>query len=225
MKKVWYSFSVLTSLVILLSIFSPILASAATSNEIDYYADPRENPNLIEGIDYDIETITIDNVYEINSNEVLNNEESFSEPQSRMVVMPGPLWKTTDVTYVGEVVGKTSVWDTSGKPGITIGTTFNKSVTATVSETYGASYSALSANLNFTIGVNYGVSSSGSYTVPSKYNGKNVSQVTLKAYPKYKKYSMKVHKRNDIYFRYDYKGISYAQKPTGINFDYIFYYK
>lgn len=213
-EKTWYTLFTLALLC-----FLPSLASANSFENVD----SRQNPSLIQGVDYDVETISINDVYEIDS--ITNHGENDLQIEPRMVLMPGPLWKTTNVQYVGTVIGKESIWDTEGKPGMTIGTTYSKSITATVSNTFGASYSALSANLNFTIGKNYGVSSTGSYQVPAKYNGKKVSKVVLKAYPKYEKYSMQVHKRNDIYFRYDYKGTAYAQKPSGISFDYIFYYQ
>lgn len=231
MKKI----SLITKLFCMSFLLGIILISTATnsakaaSNEIDYSTDPRENPNLVEGVDYDIETIEFDNITELPSNEI-TKEVDIKNPQEHtvspaMVLMPGPLWDTRNITYIGTTIGSTSVWDTEGKPGMTISTAFNKSVTSTVSATFGASYSDLSANLSFTIGKSYGVTSTGSYVVPKTYNGKTVSKVVLKAYPKYKKYSMEVYKRNDIYFRYDYKGTANAYYPTGISFDYIHYYK
>ncbi|NRG48453.1 hypothetical protein HRF87_27605, partial [Bacillus sp. CRN 9] len=218
MKKL--SFIFFTSLLVLSSLLFTSSASASSS-EIDYDADPRDNPNLIEGVDYDIETIEVDFAEEIDG-EPATEDSEFVEINPFMVVMPGPLWKTTDIKNLGTVKGG-KIWDTDGKPGMTLSTTFTKNVTATVSTTYGATASALSQNLSFTIGKSYGVSSSGSYKVPTKHNGKNVKSVTLRAYSKQQKYSMKVHKRNDILYRYDYKGTTNAFKPVGVIFDYIHY--
>lgn len=190
--------------------------------EGDFINNPEDDSNLVEGIDYDIENKTI-YFDDVEDSQVVPNEDNAITPF--MILMPGPLHKTTDVKYVGETIGTSTLWKTSGKPGMNIGLNFTKGTNATVSVTYGASYSNLSANLNFTIGKSYSVSSTGTYKVPKTYNGKAVSRAEVTGHPIYKKYSMKVHKRNDIYFRYDYKGVAYAYKPIGIDMKYKHYYK
>ncbi|TDL79258.1 hypothetical protein E2R53_13850 [Peribacillus frigoritolerans] len=236
-------------------IFTPANVSFADEREIDedlieigeFVDNPVDDSNLIEGIDYDIETTTIyfDDIDDNNTQSTIDYLNSLRDTPTTpvkpiltvtdqtndnlitpsMVVMPGPKHKTTDVKYIKETVGTKTLWKTSGQPGITIGLNFTKMTTATVSKTYGASFSDLSANINFTIGKTYSVSSTGTYTVPKTHKGKAVSKAEVTGHPIYKKYTMKVHEKNNILYRYDYKGIAYAYKPIGIDIQYKHYYK
>ncbi|WP_285765693.1 hypothetical protein [Peribacillus sp. SI8-4] len=241
--KKLHSFLALFSVFIVFT-FTPVNVSFAEESSIDkdlieigdFVDDTEDNSHLVEGVDYDIETETIyfddivdydlrSNIVYTNNNENLQDSTNQNRVVGRALVMPGPLYKTTDNKFISETVGTKTLWKTSGQPGINIGLGFSKSTTATVSQTYGASYSNLSANLNFTIGKSYSVSSTGSYLVPKKHNGKAVSKAEVSGHPIYRKYSMKVSKRNDIYFRYDYKGVAYAYKPIGVDVKYKHYYK
>lgn len=199
------------------------------SDSIDMKEEASE---LVEGIDYDIEEATV--YSEDNSNSENSESESSIPLQSSdnnnritplMVLMPGPEYKFANVKYIKETIGKSILWKTSGVPGVTIGLNFTKSRSASVSTTYGASYHDISQSLSFTVGKSYSVSSSGSYKVPKSRGGKKIKRTEVTGQPIYKKYSMKVSKRNDILYRYDYKGILYAYKPIGVHIKYKHYYK
>lgn len=200
--------------------------------EVDSIGVNEDTSELVEGIDYDIEEAT---VYSEESSDLENsNFESSAPLQSSsnndritpsMVLMPGPEYKFSGVKYIKETIGKSILWKTSGVPGVTIGLDFTKSRNASVSTTYGASYHDISQSLSFTIGKSYSVSSSGSYKVPKSRGGKAIKRTEVTGQPIYKKYSVKVSKRNDILFRYDYKGLLYAYKPIGVHIKYKHYYK
>ncbi|MFC0561556.1 hypothetical protein [Halalkalibacter alkalisediminis] len=228
MKKIF-------SLTLVIALFVGSFASVSKASEINYQEslieegefteDFYSDDNLIEGVDYDIVSEYIP-LIDTNEDKVIDiTQDSSSEITPFHVVMPGPLWKTTDVKYVKEVTGTATLWKTSGEPGINIGLNYTRGTNATISQTYGASHSALSANLSFTIGKSYSVSSTGDYKVPSTHNGKKVAKAEVSGHPIYKQYSLKIHKRNDIYYRYDYKGSAYAYKPIGIHIKKKIYYK
>ena len=65
-----------------------------------------------------------------------------------------------------------------------------KSVSSTVSGTYGASYSGISAAVGWNVTASTSVAIKGEYDVPYKVGKKKVKRVYLDAYPKFKTKNM-----------------------------------
>lgn len=229
-------------------IFPALIASSLMTSNVSYadesISDPhlieegtfiegtKDDSGLVEGVDYDIETINIymddleEDIYTTPGNfgplQLNTNNNSVG---TMAVVMPGPEIKTQNFKAHGTSIGTKTLWTTSGQPGMDIGLSYSEQVTATVSNNYGASNSALSREVGFTIGKSYTVTSSGSYKIPKTHNGKTVIRAEVTGHPLYNKYSMRLFVKNNIYFRYDDKGTVYSYKPIGIHVKYKHYYK
>lgn len=125
------------------------------------------------------------------------------------------------VTYViknkrntGETLGNILFTSDEGEPGINVGISRSKSISATCSIGITAIKSAVSKALGFNVSASYSVSASNSWTVPSVYNGKKVKYGYIVAKPVYDNYSFSVYIRS-IHTKETFLQNGTAKKPRG----------
>ena len=82
--------------------------------------------------------------------------------------------------------GTTVLAKAEGEPGITVSISQTKTVSTTLSATFGMEKSAISAKVGWNVSGSKSITISGSYTVPYTYNGKSVKSATLCAKAIYK---------------------------------------
>ncbi|MEH7452849.1 hypothetical protein [Gottfriedia acidiceleris] len=111
------------------------------------------------------------------------------------------------------------------EPGVTIGISQTKSVATTISSSYGASNSALTASLGWDVTKSESVSISGSVTVPNTVNGKKVAKLALKAYPVFKTKKYDVLKMPWYSIYWSLEGTGTAKKAYGVEYKKTYTYK
>lgn len=114
----------------------------------------------------------------------------------------------------GSVINKVA-----GNPGTTIGLSYSKSVSATLSGSGGVSTPVIDVTVGFRTSKSYSVSYTGSYKVESKANGKNVKIVTMSAKPIYQNHRFQTKTKAGI------SGMLIAKKPIGIYYSKSYTYK
>lgn len=128
------------------------------------------------------------------------------------IISPRSPYTLKNRRYTGQVRGSNKIAEASGSPGITL--TIEKTVG--VSNTYSCASGVDTGTINACVGFNVtsseSISVSGSYTVPSRLNGRNVSVGHLIAYPLYDCYSF------DVYMSSYYLSSGTAKHAVGCTF-------
>lgn len=140
-----------------------------------------------DGIDADEEIISVEYVEYDTFAEDKIPFESQIEPKSLVK------YRVKNVKNTGETLGKILYTSDEGAPGITIGISREKSISASCSIELTAVKKAVGAALGFNVSASYSISASSSWTVPKKYKGKKVKYGYIIAKPVYNNYSFSVY--------------------------------
>lgn len=112
----------------------------------------------------------------------------------------------------------------TGGPGVTLSISKTKSVSTTVSGTFGASNSAISSAVGWSVTGSTSISIQGSDTVPKKHSGKKVKKMTLHAKTVYKVKKYDVYKIIPGYID-SKQGTGTTKKAKGCTFTRTYTYK
>lgn len=128
------------------------------------------------------------------------------------IISPRSPYTLKNKRYTGRTRGSNKLAEASGGPGITL--TIQKTVGAsnTHSCASGVDAGTINACVGFNVTASESISVSGSYTVPSQLNGRNVSMGYLIAYPLYDCYSF------DVYMSSYYLSSGTAKQAVGCTF-------
>lgn len=202
MKKV---LSVLCIAVMSLNIIMPTTAVLAKEHSIKAeITNPNDNLMVTE----DDKGITV-----IDRN-LLNSKFSIEDLDEDEIISRMASYKVSNVKYLGEYIDYGTVYQTlSGESGITLNLGLQKSISASVTNTFGVSNSDISSSVGFNVSKSYSVSYGGSYTVPS-----NVNRAVLKAHPLYEKYEYGIYLRGKMGLPDTRMKTGYALKPIGIHY-------
>lgn len=194
---------------------SPAYASNVQSEEYDLPTYQTEN--LQKGVDYDIgEGFT---VYFDNS--ALNVSPDTPVPyHTQKWVVKNHLNEGTWVDYDSRLDKVLS-----GAPGVTLNKTYSKSWSATTNVGVGMTKSEISAQVGFSITGSLTASSGGSFTVPQRHDGKQVKRVELISYKVWERHTFDVYLDSTHFKEPVYYGNYYSDKPAGIHFEPVYYYK
>lgn len=202
MKKV---LSILCIAVMSLNLVMPTTAVSAKEHSIK---TEMTNPNDNLMVTEDDKGITI-----IDRN-LLNSKFSIEDLDDNEIVSKMASYKVKNIQNLGEYIDYSTVYQTlSGASGITLNLGLQKSISASVTSTFGVSKSDISSSVGFNVSKSYSVSYGGSYTVPS-----NVSRAVLKAHPLYEKYEYGIYLRGKMGLPDTRMETGYALKPIGIHY-------
>ena len=133
-------------------------------------------------------------------------------------------YQVKNVVSKGDVTGTSDLAIAVGEPGITVSIEKTKSVSTTLSATFGATHSAISAAVGWDVTGSESVSIKGSAKVPSKHNDKIVKTMTLHAKPVYKVKEFDVYRYVPGYVN-DKVGTGKTKKARGVSFTKTYVYK
>lgn len=193
---------IVISLIILSNVFIPINASNNTDPDHDGIPGVR-------GVNYDVVTVFVEN----------NN---FENRFNKIEITPNALlgYSVGNVQYVG-ICGPYSSppgGEAIGVPGVTLTLSTSVTLSASVSTSFGIGVNDVSAAVGVQIQASYTLQISGSFTVPSKYNGRTVKSVKFSGHPYSKLYSY------DFLYLGLKTGSGAAEIPWGISYNYIYFY-
>lgn len=126
-----------------------------------------------------------------------------------------------NATSLSQSTGTNTIGSVTGNAvGQTIQISTSKKVSASVSATFGASKSDITAQVGFNVANEYTLQLSSSYTIPRTANGKNVKTATINAYPKYNRTQYQVWKvyPNLPSSQDELAGTGIAYKPVGVTY-------
>ena len=203
------------TLVCMLALVLPSYAAGLQTEEYDL---PRyKTEKLQSGVDYDIGegfTIYLDN-------SALNVSPNSATPfHTQKWVVENHVNEGTWVDYDSQLDKVLS-----GAPGVTLNKTYSRSWSATTNLTAGIKKSEVSAQIGFSITGSFSASSGGSFTVPQTHNGKQVERVELISYKVWERHTFDVYLDSTHFDNPVYYGNFYSDKPAGIHFEPVYYYK
>lgn len=129
------------------------------------------------------------------------------------------------VRKISDYTGKNRIASSDGTPGITIKISKSRTISRSISGTFGAPRWVISAAIGWNVSASDTIAVEGSYKVPKKIGKKYVKKAILNAYTKY------ARKRYDVYYGYPNtrfakkKGTGTAYKPIGVTFKKKIIYK
>ncbi|MCI7144914.1 MAG: hypothetical protein MR991_00430 [Clostridiales bacterium] len=159
------------------------------------------------------------------SGEAEENVEMYLYGNDKMSVQGNIIYKITSIKKLSNVYGANYL-NVSGAPGINIG--LSDARTKSYSITFGATYGCPSPNIANAV---WGTSSAktltyyGTWTVPSKHNGKSVKRGHLHMRPEYSKRQYTVYSRVSGYTDWEKKGTSTTKRAYGVDIYKTFTYK
>ena len=156
----------------------------------------------------------------------LNKEDPVaSNPPQLKSLGPIKRYYVKNVRKGSDYIGKSRIASASGAPGVRLSIKTKKDVSTTISATFGASYTAISAAVGWNVTKTERISVTGSAKVPYKVGKKKVKRGVLSAYPMYKT------KKYDVYYGIQNtkkdrkKGTGVTMKPIGTHFKMSYTYK
>ncbi len=233
MKKFLYIFSVL---LLAFSIIKPVFANEENFSKDLIISDYTEEENVLvlddsmtnseqkTIIDEYLANPELESLIVVNASELLE-EHVHSEdinPRARLGVN---MYKVNNIRNGSYVTGTSAIAIAIGEPGVTIGISQTKKVATTISSSFGASNSALTASLGWDVTKSESVSISGSVKVPNTVNGKKVAKLAFEAYPVYKTKKFDVHKMPWYSIYWNLEGTGTAKKAYGVEYKKTYTYK
>ena len=134
-------------------------------------------------------------------------------------LVPYASYSISSLKYQGRLTGSTVLGVASGQPGMTLTISQTKSVANTYSCSASVPVGIISASVGFNVTSSESIQISGSDTVPSKVGAREVSRMTLTAYPLYDYYTYDVY-QNGTYFT-----SGRASHAVGVTFRRTYEYK
>lgn len=150
--------------------------------------------------------------------ETLSQVNLEQEQSTKKSVGPVRTYYVKNVRKGSDYIGNYRLASADGPPRVTLSISETKSVSTTVSGTFGASNSTISAAVGWSVTGSSSVTVSGSYKVPTKIGNKYVKRGYLDAYPKFKT------KLYDVYYGIQgtssevKKGTGTTRKAIGVSF-------
>jgi hypothetical protein len=141
-----------------------------------------------------------------------NDENVLSAPENPRPLSLLGMPYVKNVKSISNTVGTVVIAVAQGQSGITLSINQTKSVASTISATFGAAVSVISASIGWSATGSTSISVIGSWTVPAKNNGKAVKMGYLRARSVYKR------KTYDVYVYNTKKGTGTAVKAIGVEF-------
>ncbi|MFD4707046.1 hypothetical protein ACFWM3_19570 [Gottfriedia sp. NPDC058432] len=226
MIKILYIFSLL---LLAFSIIKPVFANEDTLSKnliINEYIeegneliidDSMTNSEQKTIIDEYLANPELESLIVLNASELLDDSVPYEyiNPKARLGVN---MYKVNNIRNGSDVTGSSAIATAIGEPGVTIGISQTKSVATTISSSYGASNSALTASIGWDVTKSTSVLISGSVKVPNTVNGKKVAKLALKAYPVYKTKKFDFHKMPWYSIYWDLEGTGTAKKANGVEY-------
>lgn len=134
-------------------------------------------------------------------------------------------YRVRNVKAASDKTDSGAIATVSGGPGLQLSISQTKSVSTSLSGTFGASKGAISAEVGWNVTGSTSISISGSYKVPSTVNGKKVKSCKLNAHVVRKRKSFVVDKMAWNSTKWETQGTGYVSKAYGISFKKVFTYK
>ncbi|MDR3224724.1 MAG: hypothetical protein LBT52_00300 [Clostridiales Family XIII bacterium] len=128
-------------------------------------------------------------------------------------------WRVKNVKTLSYGLSSNPIAITSGQPDITIGTAKTSSIPSSYAASFGVAASVVSASVGFRVTGSTSMTYSGTWTIPSKHNGKSVKKGYLEARTIY------LRKSYDIYRLSTRQGTGTAKKAKGVDFSKSYTYK
>lgn len=233
MKKFLYIFSVL---LLAINIIKPVFANEENFSKDLIISDYTEEENVLviddsmtnseqkAIIDEFLANPELESLIVLNASELLEDHVPYDDikPKARLGVN---MYKVNNIRNGNDVIGSSAIVTAIGEPGVTIGISQTKSVATTISSSYGASNSALTASLGWDVTKSESVSISGSVTVPNTVNGKKAAKLALKAYPVFKTKKYDVLKMPWYSIYWSLEGTGTAKKAYGVEYKKTYTYK
>lgn len=138
-------------------------------------------------------------------------------PDQGAISPRNPNFYAKNVRYAGTSTGSRVLAKASGRPGMTISISKTVSVSNSYSCAAAVSTESLSSTLGFSVTGTESISVTGSDKVPQTHNSKNVSSMTLIAYPLFDNYSYEVHIRSSA-VQNTLVGRGTASRAVGVDF-------
>lgn len=146
------------------------------------------------------------------------NKSSKIEPRTHIT------YKVTQTGITSEI-GDYTGQSVSGAPGVTISLSQMKSVSLSASSNVAWDVRQIAqATLGFNFSASTTLQHSGTYSVPTYYNGKKVKRAEIKAYALYDKYTFKVTWTSARVKTPQFYGNYWAKKPSGYHYKVVYYY-
>ncbi|PGM58276.1 hypothetical protein CN946_05900 [Bacillus sp. AFS053548] len=159
MKKYFYSFLVL---LLAFSFVKPVFANEESLNNCDIFKNYNEEEYLLVVddsmtnseqkaiIDEFLANPELESLIFLNASELLEDHVPYDDikPKARLGVN---MYKVNNIRNGSDVTGSSAIATAIGEPGVTIGISQTKSVATTISSSYGASNSALTASLGWDV--------------------------------------------------------------------------
>lgn len=158
-------------------------------------------PNILE-----------DNVFLTDSNPTLEIAPKMITPINNFV------YRVTNVNNSSDWTGSTKIATANGNSGITLSLSQSKSISCTYSTSISVNAKTITAGVGFSVTGSETINISGSYKVPSTYNGKKVIKGYLEAYPIYNKKTFTIQSKPAIGGSWSNVGSGSASRPYGVSF-------
>lgn len=186
--------------------------------------DSMTNSEKKSRIDEYLADPALESLIVLNASELLEEHVPYENinPKARLGIN---MYKVNNIRNGNYVTGTSVIAIAIGEPGITIGISQTKKVATTISSSYGASNSVLTASLGWDVTKSESVSISGSVKVPNTVNGKKVAKLAFEAYPVYKTKKFDVHKMPWYSIYWNLEGTGTAKKASGVEYKKSYTYK
>ena len=203
--------------------------SSENNTCVTIYASELDSIDTISELlnDPDVECVNVIFDSFDNSDYCFISEDSQNESGISPNSFGGPIHTiyVKDVRAGADHYGTTVLAKAEGQPGITVSISQTKTVSTTLSATFGASKSDISAKVGWSVTGSESLTIGGSYTVPYTYNGKNVKTATLCARAIYKVKYFDVYKGIPGTATESFLGTGNTKHPFGISFYKTYVYK
>lgn len=146
------------------------------------------------------------------------------DTNSNSISPRNPNFYAKNVKYTGSSAGSRVLAKATGQPGMTVSISKTVSVSNSYSCATSISTESLSATVGFSVTGTESISVTGSDTVPKTHNSKNVSSMTLVAYPMFDNYSYEVHIRSSA-VPDTLVGRGTASRAVGVDFRRTYQYR
>lgn len=145
--------------------------------------------------------------------------------QARILLPPSPRrFRVNNVQNLSNQYGSIFA-STSGTPGMNLSLSVSGSVERTVSAGFGASNSAIEAEVGFSVTGRVTVTNTTSMRVPSRHNNRDVNKMTINAQPIMQRRSFRVQSAPLIGGEWRTEGTGTASRPIGVAFSNSFTFR